>query len=426
MAQGNAPRLRRREPRRYIGTDMLKIIGLLLTVQGTVGVALLQNGLLNMGGQTRLELWDLIQTDQNAAQVLAWSVLSKGMVSLAWPIFAYLAVEGLQNTSSFPRYALRLLITALVSEVPYDLAMSGKWVDWSSQNFLFSLLIGLVALYMVQEVAEARENGRALQVLFPVGAVLWTFLFQTQLGILVVLAMTAMYFLRGAPPVAGHSGGRPGPCHHPRLPQRPADPLPPPGTQHVPPSGSITPPTPSSSWSSASLAISFCRLSISFLVCCKIASLICEREKTQISVSSPAVFHFEGGCCQNDIPIFLSIAPDGAHTKGWPYSSGVSSSVGSSGKSSSAGVSRVVPPAASSSVGVSSGGSSGHSSSVGVSRFLRLAFFRWRFRLLRGVVRSGPSHSERASASWRLLEVWKTLSNPGSSPETVPLVAKTA
>ena len=182
MAQGNAPRLRRREPRRYIGTDMLKIIGLLLTVQGTVGVALLQNGLLNMGGQTRLELWDLIQTDQNAAQVLAWSVLSKGMVSLAWPIFAYLAVEGLQNTSSFPRYALRLLITALVSEVPYDLAMSGKWVDWSSQNFLFSLLIGLVALYMVQEVAEARENGRALQVLFPVGAVLWTFLFQTQLA----------------------------------------------------------------------------------------------------------------------------------------------------------------------------------------------------------------------------------------------------
>lgn len=69
-----------------------------------MGVALLQNGLLNMGGQTRLELWDLIQTDQNAAQVLAWSVLSKGMVSLAWPIFAYLAVEGLQNTSSFPRY----------------------------------------------------------------------------------------------------------------------------------------------------------------------------------------------------------------------------------------------------------------------------------------------------------------------------------
>ena len=152
MAQGNAPRLRRREPRRYIGTDMLKIIGLLLTVQGTVGVALLQNGLLNMGGQTRLELWDLIQTDQNAAQVLAWSVLSKGMVSLAWPIFAYLAVEGLQNTSSFPRYALRLLITALVSEVPYDLAMSGKWVDWSSQNFLFSLLIGLVALYGLNEL----------------------------------------------------------------------------------------------------------------------------------------------------------------------------------------------------------------------------------------------------------------------------------
>ena len=190
------------------------------------------------------------------------------------------------------------------------------------------------------------ENGRALQVLFPVGGGALDLPVPDPAGHPGGTGYDRHVLPSGAPPVAGHSGGRPGPCHHPRLPQRPADPLPPPGTQHVPPSGSITPPTPSSSWSSASLAISFCRLSISFLVCCKIASLICEREKTQISVSSPAVFHFEGGCCQNDIPIFLSIAPDGAHTKGWPYSSGVSSSVGSSGKSSSAGVSRVVPPAA--------------------------------------------------------------------------------
>ena len=199
MAQGNAPRLRRRGSKRCISTDLLKIIGLLLTVQGTLGVALLQNGLLHMGDRTQLELWDLIQTDQNAAQVLAWSILSKGMVSLAWPIFAYLAVEGLQHTSSFPRYALRLLGVAVISEVPYDLAMSGQWVDWSSQNFLFSLLIGLVALYMVQEVGESKEKAGPLRILFPVGAVVWTFLFQTQLGILVVLAMTAMYFLRERP-----------------------------------------------------------------------------------------------------------------------------------------------------------------------------------------------------------------------------------
>ena len=58
MAQGNAPRLRRRGSKRCISTDLLKIIGLLLTVQGTLGVALLQNGLLHMGDRTQLELWD--------------------------------------------------------------------------------------------------------------------------------------------------------------------------------------------------------------------------------------------------------------------------------------------------------------------------------------------------------------------------------
>ena len=68
---------------------------------------------------------DLIQTDQNAAQVLAWSVLSKGMVSLAWPIFATWQWRGCKTPPASPGTP-ELLITALVSEVPYDLAMSGK------------------------------------------------------------------------------------------------------------------------------------------------------------------------------------------------------------------------------------------------------------------------------------------------------------
>lgn len=197
MAQYNGPRLRRnREPKRFMSTDLLKVIGFLLTVEGTVGVAFLKNGILHMNGMTQMDIWNNILNDAMSSSLLAWAVICDGMAALAWPIFAYLAVEGFQNTSSEPKYILRLFITAIVSEVPYDLAMSGTWLDLSSQNFLFSLAIGVAMLYVVQECGRNRENVTGLRIAFLGGAILWTFLLQSQLGVLVVSAMAAMYYFR--------------------------------------------------------------------------------------------------------------------------------------------------------------------------------------------------------------------------------------
>ncbi len=39
---------------------------------------------------------------------------------LAFPVFAFMAVEGYFHTHSFKRYALRLLVLAVISEVPFD------------------------------------------------------------------------------------------------------------------------------------------------------------------------------------------------------------------------------------------------------------------------------------------------------------------
>ena len=174
---------------------------------------------------------DLIQTDQNAAQVLAWSVLSKGMVSWPGP-FCLPGSGGAAKHLQLPRYALRLLITALVSEVPYDLAMSASGWTGPVRTFCSPCSSAWWPCTWSRRW-RSPENGRALQVLFPVGAVLWTFLFQTQLGILVVLAMTAMYFLRERPlwrDIRWPSWALP----PSRLPQRPADPLPPPGPSMFP------------------------------------------------------------------------------------------------------------------------------------------------------------------------------------------------
>ncbi|MCD7724746.1 MAG: conjugal transfer protein TraX [Clostridiales bacterium] len=65
---------------------------------------------------------------------------------IAFVLFAYLLVEGFRYTRSRGRFLLRLGIFALLSEIPYDLAFEGKWLEGSSQNVFFTLFLGLLAL----------------------------------------------------------------------------------------------------------------------------------------------------------------------------------------------------------------------------------------------------------------------------------------
>lgn len=64
---------------------------------------------------------------------------------LAFPIFCFLLTEGAHYTKNPARYALRLAVGALLSELPFDLACSGGW-DWESQSVMLTLLIGFLML----------------------------------------------------------------------------------------------------------------------------------------------------------------------------------------------------------------------------------------------------------------------------------------
>lgn len=72
---------------------------------------------------------------------------------LAFPIYCFLLVEGSVHTCNPKRYGLRLLIAAVLSEIPYDLAIYGG-ISWQNQSVMVTLLLGFLMLRVMNQLGK--------------------------------------------------------------------------------------------------------------------------------------------------------------------------------------------------------------------------------------------------------------------------------
>lgn len=89
---------------------------------------------------------------------------------LAFPIFCFLLVEGYVHTSDVKKYMRRILLFAVISEIPFNLAITGKVIDLNYQNVFFELALGIGAMYYL-DVVEKKQNNYLLQVILRLGII---------------------------------------------------------------------------------------------------------------------------------------------------------------------------------------------------------------------------------------------------------------
>lgn len=76
---------------------------------------------------------------------------------MTFPIFAFMISEGFIHTSNLKKYISRLLIFALISEIPFNLFYGGSWFYPYHQNVMFTLLFGLLAIMLIDKAKKNRD-----------------------------------------------------------------------------------------------------------------------------------------------------------------------------------------------------------------------------------------------------------------------------
>ena len=185
----------RRIPQGRDAASIRKWAMIFLTI-GIIGRSVVQLALLNMNTVTGEELLNSMQADPMAMALVTVALVFKIVETCAAPLFAFLLVEGFQRTSSFEKYLVRIGAVALISELPYNLAYSGKLLDLNSRNPVFGLFICLVMLFFYGRYVDKGIKNTALKAMITVAAFLWCLMLHIDQGICLVVMVAMLWFAR--------------------------------------------------------------------------------------------------------------------------------------------------------------------------------------------------------------------------------------
>lgn len=134
-----------------IAGSTIKLIAIITMLIDHIGACILTRMLLvrGMAQVSSLEEEELFLAQNGGLYDLMF--VTRMIGRLGFPIFCFLLVEGFQKTRNVKKYAMRLGLFALISEIPFDLATGGQFFNLEYQNVYFTLLVGILLLCAVEK-----------------------------------------------------------------------------------------------------------------------------------------------------------------------------------------------------------------------------------------------------------------------------------
>ena len=183
-------------------TGNLRAWAMLFAIAGIISRSILQNRLLGVGSNSMQELLKMMQTSDTAMAIATISLVLQAVETVAVPIFVFLLAEGFIHTSDWKKYFLRVAGLALLTEIPYDLAMNGKVLEFGSQNPVIGLVLCMVLLYMFRRFA----GKKLICVVMALAGLLWALMLKVDHGIPMVLMICVIHLFRNKRMFMGFSG----------------------------------------------------------------------------------------------------------------------------------------------------------------------------------------------------------------------------
>lgn len=193
--------MERIQPRRTRGISSggVRLWGMLFVLLGAVGQSLIQNRILGLSQPGGPGLEALLEANPAMMSYVTTAVVLMTLETCAVPIFAFLISNGMQHTANVKRYMLRVLGTAALAEIPYNLVTADKLLDVTSRNPAFGLVFAMIAINLCMDHPEKTIKHRLIRIFVTVCSALWCSMLRITYGGALVIIACVLWAFRAKP-----------------------------------------------------------------------------------------------------------------------------------------------------------------------------------------------------------------------------------
>jgi len=182
---------------RSMSGSTLKIIAIVTMLIDHVGASILEPHILK--DVMMLSYDDMTTFLSNDLQLAIWYTINcilRLTGRIAFPIFCFLLIEGFLHTKNVKKYAMRLLIFSILSEIPFDLAFNGSILEFTYQNVFFTLFIGLWVLIGLKKHEGSDVKSQVIQLLIAIVGMAAAYFLKTDYSSFGIFYIVILYYFR--------------------------------------------------------------------------------------------------------------------------------------------------------------------------------------------------------------------------------------